>query len=158
MALVASVALTACGSTTTQASEPSATNVSSCDLLTTSTIKQVTGLALPAGKTAGKHQTGGWSICNWDDAKAGAAVQVQVHRGQGRADFDTRRQELIASGVGAPQNEKIAGADAAYDIAGQGVVGVLVGQDFVQITTIGRAFDTHEHLELAAAAVKELRK
>ena len=130
--------------------------VESCDLLSVADIERITGTVLPEGEVPDEQDSPPWSICNWEDLDAGAAIQVQVHLGDGRADFERRRHELGSGSVGPTRDIELDGADAAYDDADQGVVGALVGEHFIQVTTIGGAFDDEHHLALAEAAIQGL--
>jgi hypothetical protein len=152
LALIAGA--TGCTSTAAKVSLASrAVKLTACDLLNVATIQRLTGVSLPAG-AAVKQQTSGSTVCNWESRKDQVAVQVQLTPGDGRAVFAERRGELAQ--LGTPRAVKIGGAESAYDIADQGVVCLLTAKGFVQVTTIGGAFDTKEHLALAAAAVKGL--
>ena len=133
------------GATTARTLEP-------CALLSTTNIDRVMGWTLPAGSRATAAERDGWSICNWEDPAVGA-VQVQVHDGDGRAIFDQRRHELDVSGSVSARDAAVTGADQAYDSADAGVVGLRIGQRFVQVTVIGPITGDHQHLELAGAVV-----
>jgi hypothetical protein len=128
--------------------------VDPCDLLSVADIERITETVLPDGEVPTEHDADGWAICNWEDPDAGAAIQVQVHLGDGRADFERRRHELGSGSVGSTRDVELAGADEAYDSADQGVVGALVGEHFLQVTTIGGSFDDRHHLALAEAAIQ----
>jgi hypothetical protein len=137
------------------AGRSSASKLQACDLLTVAAIKKVTGVVLPSGQ-ASSRSTAGASICNWEDIRALAAVQVQLAVGDGRAQFKERRNELAALGLNEPQSVRVAGAEAAYQVADQGVVDVLTTGAFIQVSTVGGAFDEREHLALAEVAIERL--
>ena len=147
------VVVSGCGSSTAAAPRAAAA-VKSCDLLSSADIHQLTGLQLPAGKAASAAQ--GWSLCNWEDADARAGVQVQLHAGDAREIFQQRRQELASAFEVTPQPVRIAGATDAYEVRAQGTVGVLVGDEFIQLSTVGSTFGQRDHLGLAALVIKGL--
>ncbi len=127
-----------------------------CALLSVADIDRLTGTTLPQGEVPDEHDADGWEICNWEDPAAAAAIQVQVHRGDGRADFEHRRHELGAGSGGPTRDVQLTGADEAFDSVDQGTVGALVGEHFLQVVVIGGSFDDQHHLALAEAAIEGL--
>lgn len=153
--LGAVVILGACTETSTETAVTDTTD-GPCDLLTVDTIDEITGWTLPEGTRVEEREQDDWSYCNWEDLDVGGSVQVQWRRGDGRVSFEQRRAELEDSGLGDTRAVDIAGADAAYDVADHGVVGVLVGVHFLQISAIGASVDDRQHLELAEAAASQV--
>jgi hypothetical protein len=163
---MAGAAIVGCASTSPAPSRSQAAKyappakVTACDLLSVSTIAKLTGLTLGGG-TSRAGQSADTSICNWESpgrSAEPAVVQLQLRRGDGRAAFDAARGELVAASPDQARSASVPGADAAYEVADQGIVAVRVGGSFLQVATIGGSFDTRQHLALASAAVKELTK
>ena len=146
------------GDPVAEKSDGAADDLDPCALLSVADIDRLTGTTLPEGEVPEEHAVDGWEICNWEDPQAAAAIQVQVRRGDGRADFEHRRHELGAGSGGPTRDVDLAGADAAFDSVDQGTVGALVGEHFLQVVVIGGSFDDEHHLALAEAAIEGMER
>jgi hypothetical protein len=95
------------------------------------------------------------AVCSFTEPDHLGLIQVQVDEESGRPEFDRRRADLVSSGMDG-RDASIDGASAAFDSPDHGVVGMLVGDTFVQVVTIGSAVDDRHHLDLAAVVAGHL--
>lgn len=157
---VAALVLGACSAGDDALGEPVArptrAAVDPCSLLSPTEIERVTGWAVPAGTDESELLDGDEvAVCSFTEPDHLGLIQVQVDEESGRPEFDHQRADLESSGMDG-RDASIDGASAAFDSPDHGVVGMLVGDTFVQVVTIGSAVDDRHHLDLAAVVAGHL--
>ena len=131
-----------------------------CARLDPAGLKAITGWDLAGGSRPTGHEQPGQAVCNWEATDRQGAVQLQEHAGGGQASFDRRRSAVTTLGLPAPVELHVPGADAAYEVPGHGIVGLLVNGTFAQVqvfgtfpTASGDAGDARPLVALATAVV-----
>ncbi|MGI9578364.1 MAG: hypothetical protein ACR2OH_09210 [Microthrixaceae bacterium] len=117
-----------------------------CALLTVEEINQVTGFDLATGQRPREYESNGQAVCNWEDHRSGL-VHLQMHEGAADEQFDLVRSDLEE--IGEATEVDVPGAQGAFEDASQGLVGMTVGDHFVQVAVWGLPSTESQHLELA---------
>ncbi len=143
--MAAMLALVACGTSEASTNEPSsainddaptsaaATSLpNACSLLTTAQIKAVTNVVLNEGEPNEALSTADRAICDWKSPDGPSPfVQVLVSVG---ADGVAAEREFAESQMGASTDVGVVGGGSAYTVADGSILGMSVGNFFVQVT------------------------
>jgi hypothetical protein len=145
-AIVLAVTLSACGPARVEDIEPSvggddraravpATPLpDSCTLLTTSQIKAAANVILSEGSPNTEMSRANQSVCEWRSAGDPAPfVQVLVSVG---ADSIAAERASAEASLGVSEEVGVVGGGSAYTVANGSVLGMRVGDYFVQVTYV----------------------
>jgi hypothetical protein len=127
-----------------------------CSLLTPRDIQQVAGWTTPAGTHPVENSADGHTACNFTEPKFAGMVQIQVYDHGGRAAFDRRRSEAEHLALGAGNVVTVPGTVAAFEIPEHGLVGLLVGDAFAQVVTLGPGVTDRQQHEMAVIVAGNL--
>jgi hypothetical protein len=128
-----------------------------CALLSADEVRRITSWEVSDGTDhSDPGRSGTRSVCSFSETNHAGAVQVQWAPDAGAGEFERARSAMEAAGMDG-RDVDVPGADEAYDSPAHGVVGMQVGDAFVQVSTIGPAVSDSHHLELAAAVARNLR-
>jgi hypothetical protein len=127
-----------------------------CDLLSRRDIRRVAGWRVPPGTRATKHRAG-QAVCSFTEPHHMGMVQVQLHEGAGMPALVRRRAEAKRLRMGSGHRVNIHGARAAFEIPTQGLVGLLVHDDFAQVVMIGSRVSDRQQRLMAAVVARSLR-
>jgi hypothetical protein len=119
-------------------------------------IRAVTGWNVAEGTSPAEAPASAGLVCNWVDDEAGGVVQVQVHRGATEM-FDTQRRSLSDRGARSARMVTIAGAARAFEVAPEGILGMIIGRDYVAVTVIGGTAGIDDHRQLGVDVAGALR-
>ncbi len=111
----------------------------SCSWLTASDIESVVGTAFDEGATNLDLSTDFQNICEWWAAD-GSVLFVQVLVTEGAASLSTQRQSA-EDALGATSDVSVVGATDAYTVAGGSILGMAVGDNFVQVSLVSSSPD-----------------
>lgn len=125
-----------------------------CDLLDPEAISAATGWALPAG-TLADEQRRDRSVCSTIEPRHHGLVQVQLYPADGARSAAAASAELADAGIASHPIE-LAGVDTAVLAPDHGVVGLQVGDTFVQVVTVGPGIGATAPVDVAAAIAERL--
>lgn len=134
--------------------------VDPCAIVSVDDIDAATGWRLPPGTRPAEtaHPRGEvGAVCTWEDAELGGVVQLQVHEGRGATLYAERLADATQSAHRPVRRVAVAGADPAFEVASEGLLGMVVGDDYVQVSIIGGSAGNDDHTQLAATIAKALR-
>jgi hypothetical protein len=123
-----------------------------CRLLTREAIDDSTGWVVGPGTGAAAKGPEGQTVCNWESARTGAGVQVQLLAGQGRSAYGRRIREAESAGLGRYTDVTVPGAERAAVVVDHGLVAMLVGSDVIQLSVLGDPLPQQDLVGLATAA------
>lgn len=106
-----------------------------CSLLSAAEVESVVGIAIE-GTFNDQLSNDFQQICDWTTTEAVAGVQVLVIADGPVADFDSQRESANDS-VGPAVDVEITGADRAYAVAEGAIIGMQIGESFVQVSNLG---------------------
>lgn len=144
LALAGSLGLAGCGSSST----PTA-----CSLLNQGAVEEATGVAVQKGERDTDLSDDTHSVCAWRP-ESGDFPVIQVYLSAGAEQVTTQRAEA-GTGYGVPAVDvTIAGAQDAYAAGNGSLIGMVVGDFFVQVAIItpGTADALEKTTSLATAA------
>ncbi len=114
--------------------EPSATSVDPCSLLTVGDLQAATGIDFGEGTINDTMTNDASAVCDWTSSgDEFATAQVIVVQG-GAENLDSQRDS--ANEVSATSDVEVTGADSAYRTEEGSIVGMAIGDDFVQVSYI----------------------
>ena len=148
------------GPTSTTAAATAARPVDPCAIVSVDDIDAATGWRLPPGTRPAEtaHPRGEvGAVCTWEDTELGGVVQLQVHEGRGAQLYAERLADATQSAHRPVRGVVVAGADPAFEVASEGLLGMVVGDDYVQVSIIGGSAGNDDHTQLAATIAKALR-
>ncbi len=108
-----------------------------CSLLTRSIVGDVTGVTMLRGAHDDVLSTDTHSVCAWRPTGSTYPV-VQVFVSQGADQVASQRADA-ESEFGASKDVTIAGATDAYVVAKGSLVGMVIGDEFIQVAYIERS-------------------
>jgi hypothetical protein len=111
---------------------------------------------LPNGTRPAAVREEAGDVCTWEDLDAGGMVQVQFHEGDAQR-FDRQVRSSTAPGGRPSAPVAIDGASAAFEVPSEGLLGMVVDDDYIQVSVIGATAHEDDHVELAASIVAALR-
>lgn len=129
-----------------------------CGLLTSAEIESVTGDSLEAGALDEELSTGEQGVCHFAPATDPfPIVQVIVVEGPG-AGFDLQMATAVSMMGDEVEDIDIPGASQAFVVAGGAIIGMAVGDHYLQVSYLSTSTDdvtdiTSALAELAAAAL-----
>lgn len=106
-----------------------------CSLLTVEEVEAAVG-ATTEPKYEETMSTDFQDVCSWTTTEAVAGVQVLVNPGGPGSDFEGQRLSADDM-VGPAVDVEVAGADRAYAAAEGSIIGMEVGDAFVQVSNLG---------------------
>lgn len=120
-----------------------------CDLLTSDDLSQIFGVEFigPTPTSASNQQQ---AECQWTAADQGAVVLVKVSDGGGKFLY---RENIRAAeqNVGIVEQIKIKGAESAYALPRLGRIGMVVDDNYVEITALVPGASDEQISQLAAS-------
>lgn len=152
--LAVALSLAACGTSSPDPSEvslgtggpapavPEIPLPDACSLLTTSQIKAAGNVVLSEGSANAELSNAKRSVCDWVSA-GGPSPFVQVLVTVGADSVASERASAEAS-TGASEDATVIGGGSAYSVANGSILGMRVGDYFVQVTYFsGESADVH---------------
>ncbi len=128
-----------------------------CALLTPAQIEAGTGWTVGQGVADDDAPDTAGSVCNWEDASAEDGVHLQFHEGDAATVFDERRRSLTGrGGAREPVDVEVDGTTDAFQVVAEGLLAMVVDDDYVQLSVIGGA-NEDDHLQLGADVARALR-
>lgn len=120
-----------------------------CTWLTPGDLEAVVGTAFDEGAKNPDLSSDFQNICEWWAAD-GSVLFVQVLVTDGDASSSTQRQSA-EDALGAASDVSVVGATDAYTVAGGSILGMVVGDNFVQVSLVSSSADdvTSETVALA---------
>jgi hypothetical protein len=126
-------------STESGADDASSSLPDPCSWLTASDIESVVGTAFEEGARNPDLSTDFQNICEWWAAD-GSVLFVQVLVTGDAASLSTQRQSA-EDVLGATSDVSVAGATDAYTVTGGSILGMAVGDNFVQVSLVSSSPD-----------------
>jgi hypothetical protein len=122
-----------------------------CTWLTPGDLEAVVGTAFDAGATNTDLSTDFQNICEWSAAD-GSFLFVQVLVTDGGATVSTQRQ-TAEEFLGKSSDVSVAGASDAYAVADGSILGMAVGDRFVQVSLLSSSLEDVTDRTVALAEI-----